>query len=286
MFTQKQSVNINGKLLDFKIPRIMGILNVTPDSFYDGGRYITTDNIRKRISKIIHEGADIIDVGGMSSRPGAEIISAEKEWERLDKALDIIRNISAELPVSVDTFRSEIAHRSVEKYKAGIINDISGGRMDPDMFDVVARNQLPYVMMHMQGTPSTMQKNPSYKDFPGDILTFFHQQTAKLRKKHIHDIIVDPGFGFGKTTEQNFMLLHHLERFKIFSYPIMVGISHKSMITKFLQIPISETLPETSALHAMAILHGADILRVHDVAAANHAVKLVMKTKNSFNKNW
>ncbi len=286
MFTQKHSVNINGKILDFEAPKVMGILNVTPDSYYDGGYYTSSKAIKERVSKIIDEGADIIDVGGMSSRPGADITDSKEEWNRLDKALDIIRNISDGIPVSVDTFRSDIAHKAVEKYKAGMINDISGGQLDNAMFDVVAEKQIPYVVMHMQGTPDTMQKNPKYKDFPGDILGFFHQQIAKLQKKHVHDIIIDPGFGFGKTLEHNFMLLHHLKRFKILGHPIMVGISRKSMITKYVNIPATESLPETSALHALAITQGANILRVHDVATVNHVIKLIMKTKNNFNTNW
>ncbi|MGC9330472.1 MAG: dihydropteroate synthase [Bacteroidales bacterium] len=286
MFTQKQTINLNGKLMDFEYPKVMGILNVTPDSFYDGGNYTTSANITTHVKEIISEGADIIDVGGMSSRPGAKIIDATDEWSRLDKALDIIRTISPDMPVSVDTVRSGIAYKSIDKYHVDMINDISGGRMDEAMFDVVAEKQIPYVMMHMQGTPATMQEKPSYKDFPGDILSFFHQQISKLKTKNVHDIIIDPGFGFGKTVEQNYMLLHHLRRFKIIGHPLMVGLSRKSMITKYLNITASESLPETSALHAMALMKGADILRVHDVAAANRVITLMMKMKNSFNSNW
>ncbi|MEA3448016.1 MAG: dihydropteroate synthase [Bacteroidota bacterium] len=286
MFTQKQTINLNGKLMDFECPKVMGILNITPDSFYDGGRYTTSESIKKRVKEIINEGADIIDAGGMSSRPGADIIDERTEWYRLEKALDIIRNISAEIPVSVDTFRSNIAHQSIGKYKVGMINDISGGNMDPSIFDVVAEMQVPYIMMHMQGTPASMQKHPRYKDFPGDLLEFFQKQNAILQDKNVHDVIIDPGFGFGKTLDQNYMLLHHLDRFKIIGHPVMVGISRKSMITNYLNIHASDTLPATSALHTLALMKGANILRVHDVAAAKHVTKLMMKTKNSFNANW
>lgn len=286
MFSKKQFININGKLMDFEDPRIMGILNVTPDSFYDGGHYTTQKSIEKRIKKIIDEGADIIDAGGMSTRPGAEIISSEQEWKRLEPALSLIRDISSDIPVSVDTFRTEIAQKAVNKYNAGIINDISGGSMDSEMFDFVAEKQIPYIMMHMQGTPADMQKNPVYTDFPGDILEFFHKKIAVLREKHLHDIIIDPGFGFGKTLDHNYTLLNYLHRFTIFDCPLLTGISRKSMITKYLEIPSSESLPATSVLHSLAIIKGANILRVHDVSTAKQAITLIKKTKNSINDNW
>ncbi len=286
MFDQRYQINAGGKLISFDKVKIMGIVNVTPDSFYDGGKYKHRDGIKKRISQVINEGADIIDIGGMSTRPGAEMISPSEEWERLEPALEAIRESSAGIPVSVDTFRSEIADKAISRFNAGIVNDISGGQLDKSMFDFIADKQVPYVLMHMQGTPADMQKNPQYEDVIGDVIRFFHKRIAILRDKGVHDIIIDPGFGFGKNPDHNYELFRYLERFSIFECPVLTGLSRKSMITRLLNLSPAESLNGTTALHSIAIENGSNILRVHDVAAAKQVVTIMEKINASSNKNW
>jgi dihydropteroate synthase len=274
-------INVAGKLLDLSIPRVMGIINVTPDSFYEGSRVTGNKEIVNMAVRMIREGADILDIGGYSSRPGAKNISAEVEKERV---LNAIRLIVSELPeaiISIDTFRSQIAMEAVEKCGAQIINDISGGEADKEMFGVVQKLNVPYIMMHMQGTPATMQKNPEYDDVVADILKWFSKKIVALQSAGVKDIIIDPGFGFGKTKAHNFKILQNLGDFAVAGLPVLAGISRKSMIWKTLDITPENSLNGTSVLNAVALLNGADILRVHDVREAVQTVRLVQELKNS-----
>jgi dihydropteroate synthase len=280
MFPEKpRYINAGGKLLDLDIPKVMGILNITPDSFYKGSRYITDDAVIEAAVRMIEEGVDIIDVGGYSSRPGASDISMEDEGKRVFKA---IRLISRELPeaiISVDTFRADIALEAVAGCGAHIINDISGGDADSKMFDVVEKLKVPYVMMHMKGDPRNMQDNPVYDDIVADILRWFGERIFKLQSVGVKDIIIDPGFGFGKTAGHNFEILRRLGDFSIAGLPVMVGMSRKSMVWKTLGITADEALNGTTALNAFALSRGADILRVHDVKEAVQTIQLMGKLK-------
>ncbi|HUS87312.1 MAG TPA: dihydropteroate synthase [Bacteroidales bacterium] len=278
----KSSLNIRGKLFDLSIPRVMGIMNITPDSFFKGSRTSSGKAIRERITKMIDEGAEIIDIGGFSSRPDAEDISVSEEKKRISGALEIIRDLNNDIIISVDTFRAEVARMAVEDWGADMINDISGGILDPDMVDFIAKANLPFIIMHMQGTPATMQISPTYDNVVHDLISWFSGRLNTLYKKGVKDIIVDPGFGFGKTVEHNYQILANLRSFNIFDLPVMVGISRKSMIWKELDISPDEALPGTIALNTFALLNGASILRVHDVKEAVHAVKLVGRL-NSIN---
>ncbi len=267
-FSRNRSINCRGKLLDLTEPKVMGILNVTPDSFYDGGKYTGKENIADRIRQIIEEGADILDIGGFSSRPGAGDISTETELSRLLPALETARELYPDFPVSVDTYRAEVANRVIRDFDIDMVNDITAGNGDPEMFDLIAEKNIPYIMMHMQGTPRTMQKNPHYDDVVNDILKFFAPKVEKLINKGVNDIIVDPGFGFGKTLEHNYTLMASLEVFQSFELPLLIGISRKSMTYKLLGIDKSEALNGTTALHMYSLVKGANILRVHDVKEA------------------
>lgn len=254
-------------------PMVMGILNVTPDSFYDGGRYMSQRDIERRIETIITEGADIIDIGAYSTRAGAREISEEDEWQRLQRGLKTIYEIYPEAIVSVDTFRSGIARRAVDM-GAAMINDISGGDLDSGMYDTMAELHVPYVVMHMQGTPRTMQESPSYDNVTNDVISDLSIKVSELRKRGVKDIIIDPGFGFGKKITDNYQLLNSIEKFAIFEKPIMVGVSRKSMIYKTIGTTPEESLNGTTALNAIALIKGASILRVHDVREAVECVKL------------
>ena len=281
-FSRKRTLNCNGKLIDLTIPKVMGILNVTPDSFYDGGMNYSEAEIHSALDKMIDEGADIIDVGGYSSRPGALHINEQEELARLSMALTIIRKKYPEAIVSVDTFRSSIAKAVVKDYKVDIINDISAGNMDDEMFETIAALNVPYIIMHMQGAPQNMQANPNYKNLIPDILSFLSKKVFALRNLGVKDIIIDPGFGFGKTLEHNYDILHHLNEFTMLELPILVGVSRKSMIYKALGITPEKALNGTTVLHTITLLKGADILRVHDVKEARECIKLVNKYKNHF----
>ena len=272
-------INVNGKLMDLSEPQVMGILNVTPDSFYAGSRAETERDITQRIHQIVNEGASIIDIGAYSSRPNAQHISAEEEMSRLRTGLELIRNHYPEAIVSVDTFRADIARMCVEEYGVAIINDISAGNMDEQMFPTIARLGVPYIIMHMKGTPQNMQENPHYNHFLKEIFYYFSEKVQKLRDLGAKDIIIDPGFGFGKTIEHNYELMNHLEEFHLFELPILVGISRKSMIYKLLGITPEEALNGTTALNTIALTKGAHILRVHDVKEAVECVKIVQKMK-------
>lgn len=269
------SLNLNGKLYELSSPKVMGILNVTPDSFYAGSRKQTEEDIKSRCREIIEEGGDIIDIGAYSSRPDAEHISAEEEKRRLRTGLEILRNEYPEVIVSVDTFRADVAEMCVKEYNVNIINDISAGEMDKEMFNTVARLQVPYIMMHMKGTPQDMQKSPQYTSLMKEIFMYFSEKVYKLHEMGVNDLILDPGFGFGKTLEHNYELMNHLEEFSLFNLPVLVGISRKSMIYKLLGNTPSEALNGTTALNTIALLKGANILRVHDVKEAVETVRIV-----------
>ncbi len=269
------SLNLNGKLYELSSPKVMGILNVTPDSFYAGSRKQTEEDIKSRCREIIEEGGDIIDIGAYSSRSDAEHISAEEEKRRLRTGLEILRNEYPEAIVSVDTFRADVAEMCVKEYNVNIINDISAGEMDKEMFNTVARLQVPYIMMHMKGTPQDMQKSPQYTSLMKEIFMYFSEKVYKLHEMGVNDLILDPGFGFGKTLEHNYELMNHLEEFSLFNLPVLVGISRKSMIYKLLGNTPSEALNGTTALNTIALLKGANILRVHDVKEAVETVRIV-----------
>lgn len=272
------SINIRGRLLDFRSPWIMGILNVTHDSFYSGCRVSDREAITARVCAIRDEGADCIDIGACSTRPGSVAVSSEEEWKRLETALDIVRNEWPDAVVSVDTFRAEVARRCVDA-GADIVNDISGGTLDEDMFRTVAELRVPYVITHMRGTPATMAGFTSYNDVVAEVITELAFRIRSLRELGVCDIIVDPGFGFAKDVEQNYCLLASLEEIQRIGLPVLVGVSRKSMIWSPLGITPEEALPGTLALESYAMLHGADIIRVHDVAAAVQARDVILKLK-------
>jgi len=263
--------------ISFDKPLVMGILNLTPDSFFDGGQYIDTESILKRAKQIIAEGADIIDLGAYSTRPGAEDIDIEEEWRRMMPALECIRKEFPDTIISIDTFRSELVRRAVSKFGACIVNDISGGTLDDKMFETVADLQVPYIMMHIKGTPQTMQSNTEYKDLMKDLVQFFSQRIKQLNELGAKNIIVDPGFGFAKTLEQNYEIMAQLEAFESLNLPLLIGVSRKSMIYKLLGGEAKDSLNGTTALNMVALIGGANILRVHDVKEAVECVKLYNK---------
>lgn len=272
-------INVRGNLVDLTVPKIMGIINVTPDSFYKGSRLTGEKEIIDTAAQMIDDGADILDVGGYSSRPGATDITPAEERSRVINAIKLINQELPEAIISIDSFRSDIVLEAVLECGAGIINDISAGETDKKMFQVVERLRVPYIMMHMQGVPQTMQQNPVYDDVVADILRWFGEKIFRLRSMGLNDIIIDPGFGFGKTIDHNFELLSRLGDFSVAGLPVLVGVSRKSMIWKTLGIAIEESLNGTTVLNTAALLNGADILRVHDVKEAVQAVRLVEKLK-------
>jgi dihydropteroate synthase len=271
----KTMINCNGKLLDLSSPVVMGILNITPDSFYDGGKYTTEKNILNRAEQIITEGAAIIDIGAYSTRPGAENLSEEEELNRLIPAVKKIRSFFPDAIISIDTFRSQVAKKMVNDFGADIINDISAGTMDDNMFSTIAGLKVPYIIMHMSGTPQTMQDNPVYENLIKEIFAYFYERIETLKLLGIKDIIIDPGFGFGKTITHNYELLKKLDQFKIFGLPLIVGLSRKSMIYKLLGITPAQALNGTTVLNTIALQKGATILRVHDVMEAVEAIKML-----------
>lgn len=275
-----QTINCRGQLIDISTPAVMGIINITPDSFFSGSRFNSEAAILERVGQIVDEGGSMVDVGAYSSRPGAENVSADIELARLLPALKVIRDRYPNLIVSVDTFRAEVAERVVTEGFADIINDISGGEMDGAMFDTVARLKVPYILMHMQGTPDTMQLNPTYMDVVADVSLWLSERVDKLRSMGVNDIIIDPGFGFGKTVEHNYSMLNRLDEFRLFQLPLLVGLSRKSMIYKVLDGDPEGSLNGTTALNTVALLKGANILRVHDVKEAVECVKLVSELKS------
>ena len=272
-------INVNGRLMDLSYPQVMGILNVTPDSFYAGSRKQTEEEISARVRQIVAEGGSIIDIGAYSSRPNAEHISAEEEMKRLRHGLGIVFKECPEAIVSVDTFRADVARMCVEEYGVAIINDISAGAMDANMFRTVAQLGVPYIIMHMQGTPQNMQQHPHYEHLVEDIIYYFSEKVRQLRDLGVKDIVIDPGFGFGKTLEHNYELLNRLEDFSVFELPMLVGVSRKSMIYKLLGTTPAEALNGTTAINALSLMKGADILRVHDVRAASETIKIFTTMK-------
>ncbi|MDR0973340.1 MAG: dihydropteroate synthase [Prevotellaceae bacterium] len=273
------SICINGRLFDLSEPQVMGILNLTPDSFYVDSRMQTEAQITARVRQIIEEGATMIDVGAYSSRPNAEHIGADEEMRRLADGLRVVRREYPDAVVSVDTFRAEVAEFCVRDYGVNIINDISGGDMDENMFATVARLNIPYVLMHMQGTPQNMQAAPHYENLIEEVFLYLAERVRRLRALGVKDIILDPGFGFGKTLEHNYQLLSVMEELRIFELPVLVGISRKSMITQLLGISSENALNGTTVLNTIALLKGAHILRVHDVRQAMEAVRIVQQLK-------
>lgn len=268
-------INAGGRLLDLSTPCVMGILNVTPDSFYAGSRMQTDEQVARRVEQILDEGATMIDIGAYSSRPGAADVPAGEEMARLRRGLEIVRRVRPDAIVSVDTFRADVARMCVEEYGVAIINDISAGEMDAGMFPMVARLRVPYVMMHMQGTPQDMQQAPHYDNLVREVFMYFARKVQQLRDLGAKDIILDPGFGFGKTLEHNYELLARLADFSVFQLLLLVGVSRKSMICRLLGVDPQGALNGTTALHALCLERGADILRVHDVREAVQAVRIV-----------
>jgi dihydropteroate synthase len=263
----------DGKTINLVKPVVMGILNITPDSFYDGGSYLNIIDQLKQVEKMITEGAVIIDIGAMSTRPGANPVTQDEEIDRLLPSLIAIRGHFSEIIISIDTYRSAVAKAAID-HGATMINDIYGGRFDDEMFNLVAHHQIPYILMHMQGTPDTMQINPHYKDVLLELNEFFRSR-IDLFPAGFKQVILDPGFGFGKTIGNNFELLHHFASFRSFGFPLLAGLSRKSMITRVLQIKSQEALNGTTVLNTIALLKGANILRVHDVKEAVEAIRLV-----------
>jgi len=273
-FEPKQSLNIKGRLIDLSRPKVMGILNITPDSFYSNSRTKSIDEALAKTAQYLTEGATFIDIGGYSSRPGAKDIS---EQEEIDRLVPVVASLSEAFPeaiFSIDTFRAKVAEATIQA-GAHIVNDIASGDMDELMFETVARLQVPYMIMHMQGTPQNMQQNPVYENVTLEVVDYLAKKVAELKALHIHDVIIDPGFGFGKTIAHNYELLNQMEAFRVFKLPVLVGFSRKGMIYKTLGTTAAEALNGTSVLNTIALQKGAGILRVHDVREAVECVRLV-----------
>ncbi len=267
-------INCKGKIINLSSPKVMGILNYTPDSFSDGNVYNTREKSTERIEQMLEDGADIIDIGAISSRPGADLLSLEEEKRRLEPVLSMIPKMFPDTIFSLDTFRAEVAKWAVEKYGIAIINDISSGMLDKLMFKTVAELQVPYILMHMQGKPDTMQKNPDYQNITEELLRFFAEKISLLKELGVKDIIIDPGFGFGKTLEHNYQILKDLSLFKILEKPILVGVSRKTMIQQVLDCSPLESDNGTTIVNTISVLKGAGILRVHDVKKAKELIKI------------
>jgi dihydropteroate synthase len=274
LFSKNLSLNLDGKIMNLSTPRVMGIINATPDSFYGGSRVSEPALALEKAREMINQGADILDVGAVSSRPGSQEISETEELERLSPVLEAIREDFPDFPVSVDTWRAGVARTVRERFGIQLINDISAGNFDPDMFPTMAKLEIPYIIMHMQGSPANMQDDPAYENLVDELLQFFAERVYKLRKLGLNDIVIDPGFGFGKTLEQNYKLLGQLDSFRILELPLMAGISRKSMIYKLLDSEPDDALNGTTAAHMALLLKGARLLRVHDVQAAVETVKI------------
>lgn len=276
-----KTINIKGQLWPLSEPVVMGILNVTPDSFYAGSRKQTEREIGARLEEILEQGGRIVDIGGYSSRPDAADVPEEEEMARLLPALKLCRDRFPDVPVSVDTFRSGVARRCVEEFGAALVNDISGGALDAKMFETVAALGVPYVLMHMRGTPRTMDCATDYDDLIGEMCLYFSEKVRLLHEAGVCDILLDPGFGFSKTLDQNYLLMNRLSDFSVFGLPLLVGVSRKRMVHRLLACTAAESLNGTTVLHTAALLAGADLLRVHDVRAAVEAVRIVTKLKNT-----
>lgn len=277
----KTTINCRGVLLDLSTPRVMGILNLTPDSFFADSRHKITDDLLRSCEKMLTDGADILDVGGVSTRPGATEVGEVEELQRVVPAIEAIAKRFPDAIISVDTFRAKVAQEAVGA-GASIVNDVSAGKFDEAIYETVAKLQVPYILMHMQGTPATMQSSPQYDNVVLEVLDFLVSETAKLRALGINDIVLDPGFGFGKTVEHNFQLLQGLQALHISGLPVLAGLSRKSMVCRTLGIKPEEALNGTTVLNTIALLKGANILRVHDVKEAVECVRLVGQSKNAF----
>ncbi len=282
-FFSNKTICCGGKIREISQPIVMGILNITPDSFFDGGEYEETDRILKRANTLLTEGADIIDIGAVSSRPGAVLLPLEEEINKLVPVLQLLRKEFPSVILSVDTCWSEVAEQAADN-GADIINDISGGQFDKRMFQSIAKIKLPYILMHTQGMPQTMQQNPVYKNVVEDVMLYFAERLNKLYELGVNDVIIDPGFGFGKTLGHNFELINRLDEFSIFKELLLVGISRKSMVCKTLHCNPDQALNGTTVLHALALLKGASILRVHDVKEAKECIKII-QTAHSFRQS-
>lgn len=278
---RKNSINLNGQLLDLSQPVVMGIINVTPDSFFDGGKYKTEKKVVKRAEEILEQGGAVIDIGAVSTKPGSEGISTKDEIERLLPAVKAVKKEFPNAFISIDTYRSWVALKVIEECGPCMVNDVSGGNFDDHMFETIGKLGVPYVLMHMQGTPLKMQQNPEYEDIIRDISMFFTEQVKKLTKAGVKDVIIDPGFGFGKNLEHNYELLNRLDSFKVFQLPLMVGVSRKSMICKLLNSSPENALNGTSVVNTLALMGGADILRVHDVSEAVEAVRILTMVRST-----
>lgn len=276
MLNPRLTLNCRGTLLSLESPQVMGILNVTPDSFFDGGRFTEKEALLEQAAQMLEAGAAILDIGGMSSRPGAELIGVEEELSRVLPAIEAVHQQFPEAVISIDTIRSKVAEEAIAA-GASVVNDISAGAFDATLYETVARLQVPYILMHMQGSPKTMQNNPNYDDVVQTVLDFFIAEVGKLRKLDVHDIILDPGFGFGKTVEHNYQLLKNMHIFKILDLPILAGLSRKSMVNKVLKIKPAAALNGTTALNVVALQQGAKLLRVHDVRPAVEAIQLLQQ---------
>ena len=272
------TINCKGNLIDLSVPKVMGILNCTPDSFFDGGKYKSESDILHQVEKMLDEGATFIDIGAYSSKPGADFVSEKEELQRLLPIIDLVLKHFPETLLSVDTFRSNVAQNAIEN-GAAIVNDISAGMLDENMLETVAKLQVPYVMMHMKGNPQTMQSLANYEDVVKEMMFYFSERINKVRSFGLNDIIIDPGFGFAKTVEQNYEVLQKLDYFNILELPMLVGVSRKSMIYKTLENSPQEALNGTTVLNTIALQKGANILRVHDVKEAIECVALVEKLK-------
>lgn len=272
-----KTINCGGKLLDLLSPKVMGILNITPDSFFDGGKFSKEEQWLLQVEKMIHQGASIIDIGAVSTRPGSQEVDLEMELKRLIPAVKSVSTNFPDVIISIDTWRAKVAEKSVEN-GAHIINDISGGLFDSNMASTIGSLQVPYIMMHTGGRPDVMQNNPIYEDIVVEMIQFFTHQLRLFRDHGVHDIILDPGLGFGKTVDHNYQLLAKLSSFNVFDLPILVGVSRKSMIQKLIHTTAAESLNGSSVVHTIALLNGASILRVHDVKEAVEVVEIVKKT--------
>lgn len=281
LLAQKRTICLDGNLINLSSPLVMGIVNVTPDSFFEGSRAGDIDDVLRRTEDIVEQGGAIVDIGGYSSRPDAADVSVEDEIARVANAIEAIKKHFPQIPVSLDTFRSKVVEAVATNCGAVIVNDISAGDLDSSMFRTVANYKLPYIAMHMKGTPQNMQHNPSYGDIRNEIFTYFSGKIKQLHAVGVNDVIIDPGFGFGKSLDNNYQVLGMLDDFKIFGLPILVGFSRKSMIYRHLDITPAEALNGTSVLNAVALMKGASILRVHDVREAAEAVSLIEKLKQS-----
>lgn len=277
-FSKNKSLNCGGKLLNLAVPKIMGILNITSDSFYDGGKYVNKEDALARVREMIAEGADIIDIGAASSRPGAGLTLADDEIDMLSPVLELIRREFPDTILSLDTYHAKVVREAVEKYAVGIINDISAGELDPDMYPTIAKLGVPYIIMHMQGTPGNMQDNPEYENVTDEIIQYFSGKLSILRKKGITDVLIDPGFGFGKTRDHNYELLSDIEAFQLFEIPVVAGVSRKSMIYDLLDSNSENALNGTTAAHMILLQKGVQILRVHDVKEAREALTIYLES--------